>query len=212
MVVNHGRRHDPASLPYNSDLARRQTQMTAPPAVSAEVKSFLSFMSARHRGGTTLYRPSHVPVLTVRKISDCFSSLYFTSLTHRFTCSVLAISIRAGIRSKVMGPCDTHDGRRRSSSSKYIPEDSYHHSRRSIQSGRLDRERPGHERQSSHRSHHSSSSGRGLHHRKSEDVPYRTEKERQEYIKQLKRIDSRRPTYVQYDVNIIYIAMFANTF
>lgn len=57
--------------------------------------------------------------------------------------------------------------------------------------------RPSHESHHSHRSHHSSA-GRSHHsssaHGKAREEPYRTESEREEYIKELKRINSKRPT------------------
>jgi hypothetical protein len=86
---------------------------------------------------------------------------------------------------------------RRSESRERRPSHTSMHSRHSHQSHRSSRpvdERPTHERQGSHRSHRSSHSHNSSHHRKSGDQRYRTESEREEYINELKRIDSTRPT------------------
>ncbi|SMR48937.1 unnamed protein product [Zymoseptoria tritici ST99CH_1A5] len=54
-------------------------------------------------------------------------------------------------------------------------------------------ERPSHDRRASNASHRSSRSHVSQY-RRSNDEPYRTESEREEYIKQLKRTESTRPT------------------
>lgn len=80
-------------------------------------------------------------------------------------------------------------GRPRSGSSRSRAMSHASHGSRPSHDGR----RPSHQSHHSHRSHHSSAA-KSHHSSRHEEEPYRTESEREEYIKGLKRINSKRPT------------------